>query len=181
VFLVGGALASTLFFALAPALRATRLELVRAVRGEVMRDARPSRTRNGLVALQVTASMLLLVCSAVFLRSTWAAAAVDPGIRTTDIVNVSILNERRRAAVLDVVRREPSVASLAASWPGGLGSQPALADGATGKTTVTHQFVSPEYFSVLGIDLVRGRGFAETERNASAAVAVVSERVARQL
>ena len=29
-----------------------------------------------------------------------------------------------------------------------------------------YQFVSPEYFSVLGIDLVRGRGFAQTERSA---------------
>ena len=46
---------------------------------------------------------------------------------------------------------------------------------------VTYQFVSPEYFSVLGIDLVRGRGFMQTERSASAAIAVVSESVARQL
>jgi hypothetical protein len=55
------------------------------------------------------------------------------------------------------------------------------ADKVTGKSTVAYQFVSPEYFSVLGIDLVRGRGFAQNERNASAAVAVVSESVARQL
>jgi hypothetical protein len=46
---------------------------------------------------------------------------------------------------------------------------------------VTYQFVSPEYFGVLGIDLMRGRPFVETERTASAGVAVVSERVARQL
>ncbi len=64
-----------------------------------------------------------------------------------------------------------------AGWAGA----PAFADGATGKSTVTYQFVSPEYFSVLGIDLVRGRGFTQTERSASAAVAVVSESVARQL
>jgi len=181
LFLVAGAMVSTLFFALAPALRATRLELVRAMRGEVVRDARPGRARNALVALQVTGSVLLLICSAVFLRSAWAAASVDPGIRTADVVNVAILNEQRREAILEIVRREPSVASVAASWPGGLGGRAALADGATGKSTVAYQFVSPEYFSVLGIDLVRGRGFAQTERSASAAVAVVSESVARQL
>ncbi len=50
-----------------------------------------------------------------------------------------------------------------------------------GLVTVVYQFVSPEYFSVLGIDLARGRGFTPTERSASAAVAVVSESVARQL
>ena len=43
LFLVAGAMVSTLFFALAPALQATRLELVRAMRGEVVRDARPGR------------------------------------------------------------------------------------------------------------------------------------------
>ena len=181
VFLVAGAVVSTLFFALAPALRATRLELVRAIRGEVVRDARPGRARNVLIALQVTGSVLLLICSAIFLRSTWAAATVDPGIRTADIVNVYVLDEQRRGAILDVVRREPSVASVAASWPGGLGGRAALADGATGRSAVEYKFVSPEYFSVLGIDLVQGRGFTQTKQTESAAVAVVSESVASQL
>ena len=181
LFLVAGAVVSTLFFALAPALRATRLELVRAMRGEVVRDARPGRARNALIALQVTGSVLLLICAAIFLRSTWAAATVDPGIRTTDIVNVYVLNEQRRGAILDVASREPSVTSVAASWPGGLGGRPAFADAATGRSAVEYKFVSPEYFSVLGIELVRGRGFTQTEQSASAAVAIVSETVASQL
>jgi predicted permease len=181
LFLMAGAAVSTLFFALAPALRATRLELVRAMRGEVVRDARPGRARNALIALQVTGSVLLLICAAIFLRSTWAAATVDPGIRTADIVNVYVLNEQRRGAILEVVRREPSVASVAASWPGELGGRAGFADGATGRSAVAYKFVSPEYFNVLGIDLVRGRGFTQTERSASTAVAVVSESVASQL
>jgi predicted permease len=181
LFLVAGAVVSTLLFALAPALQATRVELVRAVRGEVVRDARPARARNALVALQVTGSVLLLICAAIFLRSTWAAAAVDPGIRTANIVTMSVLDEPKRGTVLAVVEREPSTAAVAAAWPGWLGGVPALAEGATGKTAVTWQFVSPEYFGVLGIDLVRGRGFTETERSASAAVAIVSESTARQL
>ena len=189
VFLVAGAMVSTVCFALAPALRATRLELVRAMRGEVVRDARPGRARDTLIALQVTGSVLLLICAAVFLRSAWAAASVDPGIRTTDIVTIGVLNEQRRGAILEVVSRDPSVAAIAASWPGGLGGRaafaeataPAFADGASGKSAVTYQFVSPEYFSVLGIDLVRGRGFTQSERSTDSAVAVVSERVARQL
>jgi predicted lysophospholipase L1 biosynthesis ABC-type transport system permease subunit len=67
LFVVGGAIVSTVFFGLAPALQATRLELVRAVRGEVMRDSRPGRARNVLIGVQVTASALLLICSAIFL------------------------------------------------------------------------------------------------------------------
>ena len=126
-----------------------------------MRDARPGRARNALVALQVTASVLLLICSAVFLRSAWAAAAVDPGIRTADIVIVGIANEQMRGAMLEAVRSEPSVASVAASWPGGLGGRAALRRRRDRQVDASrYQFVSPEYFSVLGIDLVRGRGFA---------------------
>ena len=181
LFLVAGAIVSTVFFALAPALQATRLELVRAIRGEVVRDGRPGRARNALLALQVTGSVLLLILSAVFLRSSWAAAAVDPGIRTAGIVTVGILNEQRRGAILELVKSEPQVASVAASMPGVLGGRAAFADGAGGKSTVTYQFVSPEYFGVLGIDLVHGRGFTEAERSADAAVAVVSEGAARQL
>ena len=77
LFLVGGAIAATMFFALAPALQATRVELVRAIRGEVVRDARPGRTRDALVVLQVTASALLLICAAVFLRSVLASASTS--------------------------------------------------------------------------------------------------------
>ena len=184
LFLMAGAMVSTLFFALAPALQATRVELVRAIRGEVVRDARPGRARDALVALQVTGSVLLLICAAVFLRSSWAAATVDPGFRTAGIVNVSILNEQRRATILEMVKSEPLVASVAASWPGWLGvlgGRPAFAEGASGKSAVTYQFVSPEYFGVLDINLVRGRGFTQTERSASAAVAIVSESAAREL
>ncbi len=182
LFLVAGAMVSTMFFALAPALQATRLELVRAVRGEVVRDARPGRARNLLVALQVTASVLLLICSAVFLRSAWEAATIDPGIRTADTVFVNIRKEQTRDAVLEAVTSDPSVAAVAASWPGALGQLRAtVADGASGRPTVAYQFVSPDYFSILGIDIVRGRGFAPSERSESAAVVVVSESVTNQL
>lgn len=184
LFLLAGAMVSTLFFALAPALQATRLELVRAIRGEVVRDGRPGRARDGLVALQVTGSVMLLICAAVFLRSSWAAATIDPGIRTTGVLGVRVVDEQRRRAILDVLRQDGSVDSVAASWPagfGGLGGLPATAQGAGAKVSTTYELVTPEYFDVFGIGLVRGRGFSETERSASAAVAIVSEGVARQL
>jgi predicted permease len=180
LFLVGGAMVSTVFFALAPALQATRFELLRAIRGEVVRNAGPGRARDALVALQVTGSVLLLILAAVFLRSSWAAASIDPGIRTIDTISVNIANEQRRGAILDLVKSDPAVAAMAASWPGLTGVS-ALAEGANGKSNVRYQLVSPEFFDVLGIDLVRGRAFTDAERSATAAVAIVSESVARQL
>jgi predicted permease len=100
VFLVAGAIVSTVFFALVPALQATRLELVRTMRGDVTRDARPDRARHALIAVQVGASALLLICAAIFLRSAFAAATVYPGVRTSDTLVVYIVNESRRAALL---------------------------------------------------------------------------------
>jgi predicted permease len=202
VFLVAGAILSTVFFGLAPALQATRVELVRAVRGEVTRDSRPSRARNVLIGVQVTASALLLICSAVFLRSALASSTVDSGMRTTDTVIVEIVNESFRDAMVQAVIAEPAVTAVAASWPDALGrpriafaEAPAFAEAtadkpatggasgetAAGRSTLAYRFVSPEYFSVLGIDVLRGRGFTQAERTANAAVAVVSDAVSRQL
>jgi predicted permease len=181
LFLVVAAFISTLFFALAPALQATRVELVRAIRGEVVPDTRPGRSRNALVVMQVTGSVLLLICAAIFLRSSLAATTVKPGIRIDGIVTVSVIDEERRNTILDVVAGEPSVGAMAASWPSLLGGRPASAEGSTGKSAVTYQFVSPEYFDVLGVSIVRGRGFTADEESASAAVAIVSEAVALQL
>ena len=99
------------------ALQATRIEPIRTIRGEVVRDARPGRARNFLIGLQVSASALLLISAAVFLRSAFAAATFDPGMRTSDIVVVQIVNEPARNAIVQAVTAEPSVAAVAASWP----------------------------------------------------------------
>jgi predicted permease len=181
LFLLAGAFASTLLFALAPALQATRVELVRAIRGEVVAGARPGRLRNALVLLQVTGSVLLLTCAAIFLRSSWAAAKVEPGIRIDGIVTVNVLDEGRRAMALDVVRTEPSIRAMAAAWPNVLGGRPATAEGTRGKLDITYQLVSPAYFDLLGVELVRGRAFSAIEQRASAGVAIVSELEAARL
>jgi hypothetical protein len=142
--------------------------------------ARPGRARGALVTVQVTASVLLLICAAIFLRATLSSASVEPGIRTSDVVTVNVLDEQRRGTILDTVRGDTSVASVAAARPGILGGFPALAEGAS-KSNSTFAFVSPEYFGVLGIDIVRGRGFTDVERGANDAVAIVSESAARDL
>jgi predicted permease len=190
-FLIAGALVSTVSFGLVPALQATRVELVRAVRGEVTRDARPGRARHALIAVQVGASALLLICSAVFLRTALAAATMDPGIRTSDTIRVPIANEPRRAAIVREVTAHPSVVAVAAASPDAVAEALVFDDapdnptGDTAKTRrslpVDYKFVSPEYFELLDIDLIRGRGFTDAERIADAGVTVVSESAARRL
>jgi predicted permease len=182
LFLIMGAGASTIVFGLAPALHATRIEPVRTIRGEMIRDARPGGARNFLIGLQVSASALLLICAAVFLKSAFAAATVDPGMRTADTVIVEIVNEPTRTAIVQAVTAEPTVAAVAASWPAVTsGPRAAFAEISGAKTPVAYKLVSPEYFGVLDIPVVRGRTFTPAERASSLAVAVVSETTASAL
>ena len=183
LFLIIGAGASTMVFALAPALQATRIEPIRTIRGEVVRDARPGRARNLLIGLQVSAAALLLISAAVFLRSAFAAASYDSGMRTSDTVVVQIVNEPTRTAIVQAVTAEPAVAAVAASWPeaAGLAPRAALAEAGGIKTAVAYKFVSAEYFSVLDIAVVRGRAFTPAERTSDLSVAIVSETAARAL
>src|SRR5438445_2582017 len=67
-FMIAAAVVSALLFGLAPAIQATRLNVMQAARGEFTTDYRPARLRNALVVGQVTVSVLLLICAAVLLR-----------------------------------------------------------------------------------------------------------------
>ena len=191
VFLMVSAVVATIFFGLVPALQASRVELVRAARGEVTRDARPGRARHLLIGVQVGASALLLICAAVFLRSAFAAAQASPGLRTRDTIGVPIANEPRREAIVREVMAHASVVGVAASSAPALGEASVSgeapadtrpADSAEGRRSVAvnYRLVSPGYFQLLEVDVIRGRGFTEAE-GAEAGVAVVSESAARKL
>jgi predicted permease len=181
LFLVVAAVAATAFFALIPALQATRIEPVRTLRGELVKDARPGRARNTLIGVQVFASALLLICSAIFLRSTLASSQFDPGMRTADTVLIEIANEPKRAAMLQAIAGDPTIAAHAGVRPPLLAQVPrGFAVVGASKTSLTYKHVSAAYFDVLGIPIVRGRGFTAAELDEHP-VAVVSESTARAL
>ena len=180
VFLVVAAIAATAFFALMPALQATRIELVRTLRGELVRDARPGRARNALIGVQVFASALLLICAAIFLRSAIASSRFDPGFRAADTVMIELVNEPKRAAMLQAIAGESTVTAYAAVRPGMLDQRAGFADTGAGKVNVPYKFVSGAYFEVMGIPILRGRAFTAAERDEDAVV-IVSESTARML
>jgi predicted permease len=181
LFLVLAAIAATAFFALLPALRATAIDPVRTLRGEFVRDARPGRTRNVLIALQAFASALLLISAAIFLRSALASAQYDPGMRTADTVLINLNNESKRAQMVSAVAADDVVAWHAAVRPQLLAPlRVAIANSGTITAPVTFKSVSGSYFDVLGIPIVRGRTFTPAERDEQP-VAIVSETVARTL
>jgi predicted permease len=182
VFLVVSAMAATAFFALMPALQATRIEPVRTLRGELVKDARPGRMRNALIGIQVFASTLLLICSAIFLRSAIASAQFDPGFRTADTVVIEVTNEAKRSAMLETIAGESTVTAYAAVRPNMLAwPLRGLAAIGASRTAVAYKFVSPEYFDVFDIPIVHGRPFTAAERDGGHPVVIVSESAAREL
>jgi predicted permease len=181
VFLVVAAVAATGFFALMPAMHATAIDPVRTLRGELVKDARPGRARNVLIAVQVFASALLLICAAIFLRSALSSARFDPGIRTADTVLIDVNTEPKRAAIIQAVADDETIVAYAAVRPQLLAPlRVAFADAGGGKTPVVFKSVSGSYFDVLDVPIVRGRTFTKFERDHDP-VAIVSETVAQTL
>ncbi len=60
--------------------------------------------------------MLLLVCAAVFLRGAVTAATKSPGIRS-DVLRISLETESRRGALVQALKNDPLVETVAASSP----------------------------------------------------------------
>jgi hypothetical protein len=146
-----------------------------------MQDVRPGRARSVLIGAQVLASTLLLICSAVFLRGALAAARVEPGVRVSDTVVVTLANESRRPAVLAALSTDPVVSMVSASSPrdGRFATVRATDTGVV--APYAYQLVSSDYFAVMGIDVARGRAFSADERSVESGTAIVSARLADRM
>jgi putative ABC transport system permease protein len=195
------ALATTTFVALLaglfPAIRATRVQIEAALKG----GSRTTTTRSGtrlrgaLVVGEVALAVVLLVGSMLLLKSLNALQNIDPGFDARDVVvarfqlapNKYDTADRRRAfmiALLDRLRTQPGVKDVGAAqgtpfsgWNVGTSyeveGEPAPLPG---QALVTHvQNVTPEYFRVLHIPLVRGRQLASTDDERGPRVAVVNQ------
>ena len=195
----GVALLAALASGLAPALQATRLDLTEALKGDgrVGTGGGAARLRRRLVGAQVAGSLLLLVMSGLLLRGVRHARTMDPGFATRGVIALTLDlgaadYSSERAAVLyatlvDRLGALPGVQSvaLAQSLPlVGRGSTyvtPADGDAAAG-VPASFAVVSGTYLSTMGIPLVRGRAFTDTEaRGAGARPVVVSTALARRL
>jgi predicted permease len=179
VFLLAAAGIATLAFGLMPAIQATRSSLVAANRGEFANDYRPSRLRNALVVVQVTVCALLLISAAISLRSERVIASQDVGLDPRGGFSVRVA-EKYRAPVAERLRAEPRVGSV-----GAFDEFPTIAEavGSSRPVRMLYLFVSPEYFDIFRVPMVRGRNFsqAEAKAEAGASVTVVTETAARRL
>jgi predicted permease len=175
VFMMFAAVAAAVLFGLVPALQATRASVIQAARGDFGNQHRPSRLRNALVIVQITGSVLLLICTGVLLRGANRIHAVDNGMETNHVVEMEI-QEKARARVLAGLASEPLVETVAASSAVPLDSAFPGALGVGG-----YDYVSPEFFSVFGIPILQGRTFTQNEALAGAPVGIITQAVASRL
>jgi putative ABC transport system permease protein len=200
-FTVVVAVLTGLLFGLAPALQAARTDISSALRhggrGRTT-GAGSRRLQRGLVVAQVGLVLLVLTGAGLMTRSLGALLAVDPGFQSEGRIalNVSLTPEydswekaaAYREAALERLRALPGVMSAGAVLDLPLQSRNNLWDfliegraSEPGRRTITGANVAgPGYFQTLGIPLLEGRTFQESDVAGSPAVALVSAAMARQ-
>jgi putative ABC transport system permease protein len=200
-FTGGLAMFTGLIFGLAPALQSSR-------QSQVLTDALKSggrgsavsvsqRLRSSLVAGEVAFAVLLVIAAGLLIRSFWALSHVNPGFRAQQVVtaritpNESFCDDAARCLdfyrdVLEQLRNFPgvTVAALVNTLP---------LDGRVSKRSFEVEdlnpgeilpvfwldIVTPDYFRTMGIALLAGRVFADSDTT-GAPVAIVSAETARR-
>ncbi len=191
-------LATGMLFGLAPALQATRPDLVGALRETSGPGRRGSRLRDAFVVGQIAASVLLLVGAGLFLRTVRHSWTADPGFDPDGVVGAQLdpgLHGYTDARAAELYRRleaslraTPGVTDVAMTTllplSGMEETMRVRPDGRAAReegTEVGFSAVTPGFFGTLRVPVLRGRTFAEADRAGTPAVAVVSREAARRL
>ena len=182
---------------LIPAFRDSRFDLQRILKGG--REGGSSKKGSGrmlstLVGCQVAASMVLLLGAGLLLRGLIYSETVHPGFETDHVAQVFLnlkedgYDDSRATAYLEQVRRRltgiPAIGAVAQAECAPLSHD--LSDGAftvagrPEEISIEYNHVSSDFFSVLGIPIVRGRGFLIREPEGTHSV-ILTESTARAL
>jgi predicted permease len=198
VFTLVVAVVSGFLFGLVPALQATRPSLVPALKGEAAAGGSRSRMSRPLVVAQMALSLILLVCSGLFLRNLRAATSIDKGFVSDNLLVAGLdpgLQGYNRARTDDLYRRllgrlrdMPGVrfAALAEDVVLGLGQQDrgievlGYTPAPNERMSIDYNVVSPDYFATMGIRLLRGREFTARDDSTAAGALIVNQRFAER-
>jgi predicted permease len=185
-----------------PAVTASRFDL-----SEVLKESGGGRIgssrhplRNLLVVGQVTISLLVLVCSGLFLRSLGAIRGVALGFQTENLLMMSLdlglqqYEDERGLAFLEQLRERASAlpgvrsATVAQHVPfdygiaiTDVGVDGELASSKDGYVSSAYNVVGEGFFETLGSTVRRGRGLERADDVRSRRVAVINETMARSL
>ena len=193
-FAMTAAALATLTFALLPAVQASRLPLTEAIRGHGSGPLRRSTLRSALIVGQVAVSVVLVVLAITLARNGLSLGRTDLGYRTEGVVSINLRDpdDALLQRLANVLEADPRVARVAITsgnplfvidLVAGRGdtTRTVLANAGEGTVAVRtrYTFVSPQYFDLLQLPIVRGRGFEPDEGRSAARVAIVSASTAR--
>jgi hypothetical protein len=157
VFTAIVAMLATIVFAVLPALQGTRLTLMTALRGELSSGVRGARLRNALVISQVAVSLILIIVAATLVRNGSALEHTEAGFDTGRLVSVPPARRLLHPAY-QALATSPHVEQVVVTSRnpllGELFKSPARNPQGNGILPVSYMFVSPDYFSMLGIPLI---------------------------
>lgn len=198
-------LASSLIFALLPAVQTVRAALVPALRGKTMRGHLGRfGLRELLVSLQVALALLVMIASGLMLRTLANLRSIDPGFDPAHVLVLSIdlsaagyEGPRVAAFYQDLLERlghVPGVrsASMTAALPV-MGSDLEVdltvspEDGPLSRVSqepqpaVYHVLVGSHYFETVGMKLLQGSDFRAEDSPASPGEVILNETAARLL
>ena len=200
-FALLAAIACALLFGLGPALSRPLLQILS---GRTFGTRAHARARRWLVTGQLSASMVLLVVCVLLTRSFVRLERQSFGFDTHNVLTVKLslgqsgypTGQQQQAFFNHLeqgLRYGPGITGLAISDtvpPGGehhdqifaslaVAGQPPAVSGTGGD--VTWRWVTPEYFRLLDIPLLRGSGFTDEQRDAKGHFAVLSRSLATRL
>jgi putative ABC transport system permease protein len=174
-------LAAAAMFGVVPALRASRPDVVEALRssGRTAGLAAGRLLRSGVVIAEVALSFVLLIGSGLMLRSMIALQHVDPGFDSHGVLTFFLAGLRgqgpQRAVIIQQLRERlralPGVQAVTAASPlpldGGIaygrwGTEEAVANPGKFHEADFH-FVLPGYFEALRTNLIEGRTFTDAD------------------
>src|SRR2546430_1508188 len=199
VFSIGVIFITALMFGLAPALRATPIDLASSLieRSRTF-GGREGRLRKALLVSQVAMAMVLAVGAGLFLNSFRHLLLVNTGFDSTNVLLVradaiSAGHRGPRAAqffteLLDRVNSLPGVQSAAMSWAPpvsrGFGNNGNISveghSPAPGEDRIVwSNFVSRGYFGTIGQALLVGRDFTTGDRQGAPGVAIINQSMGR--
>jgi macrolide transport system ATP-binding/permease protein len=202
VFAITVAALSGVLFGLAPALQASKPDLVPTLKGEVtMVTARRGlgfNLRKALVVIQVALSLFALITAGLFVRSLQKAQAVNPGFNTENVLLMAFDLGREgysepqgrnfHRQLVERVGSLPGVQSItiARDRPFGGGFQRSVfiegqepPPGGRGVLVQTNN-IGLKFFDTMGIPILKGRDFTEQDSATAPKTLIINEAMAER-
>jgi putative ABC transport system permease protein len=209
LFALGVSVLAGAFFGLAPALQAARLDPIHVLRqeGRGSKGSRSQTwTLSALVVTEFALSLVLLIAAGLLLRSFWDLFKVPLGFDPENVMAVRLwlpvpndpttyiygTPDQEAQFIREILRRGlslPGVKEIAVGSPGSIPLNhdknllALVLEGSSTRSNLPYQVqgssVTPEYFHLLGIPLLRGRLFNEMDIENAPRVVLVNQAFAR--